>query len=78
MATAITAYAEKQDWKQQFERVSNEYFDTVYFHYAPSQGTQVGYHQYDAQLEDYSHKNIDAEIAASRRERRERDQRPGQ
>jgi len=64
MATAITAYAEKQDWKQQFERVSNEYFDTVYFHYAPSQGTQVGYHQYDAQLEDYSHKNIDAEIAA--------------
>ena len=24
----------------------------------------AGYHQYDAQLEDYSRKNIDAEIAA--------------
>jgi uncharacterized protein (DUF885 family) len=36
----------------------------VLFHYAPTQGTQVGYHQYDSQLEDYSRKNIDAEIAA--------------
>jgi hypothetical protein len=27
-------------------------------------GTQVGYHQYDTQLEDFSRKNIDAEIAA--------------
>ena len=36
----------------------------MYFHYAPTQGTQAGYHQYDAQLEDYSRKNIDAEIAA--------------
>jgi uncharacterized protein (DUF885 family) len=36
----------------------------VYFHYSPTSGTQVGYHQYDGQLEDYSRKNIDAEIAA--------------
>ena len=48
----------------EFARVSDEYFDQVYFHYAPTQGTLVGYHQYDAQLEDYSRKNIDAEIAA--------------
>jgi hypothetical protein len=36
----------------------------VYFHYGPTGGTLVGYHQYDSQLEDYSRKNIDAEIAA--------------
>jgi len=64
MAAPITSHAEKETWKHQFERVSNEYFDQVYFHYAPTQGTLVGYHQYDTQLEDYSRKNIDAEIAA--------------
>ena len=64
MASAISAHAAKDDWKQQFEKVSDEYFDQVYFHYAPTNGTLGGYHQYDAQLEDYSRKNIDAEIAA--------------
>jgi uncharacterized protein (DUF885 family) len=64
MATAISAHAANENWKKQFEKVSDEYFDQVYFHYAPTSGTQVGYHQYDAQLEDYSHKNIDAEITA--------------
>jgi uncharacterized protein (DUF885 family) len=33
-------------------------------HYQPTVGTQAGYHQYDTQLEDYSRKNIEAEIAA--------------
>jgi len=64
MASAISANAAKENWKQKFEKVSDEYFDTVYFHYAPTSGTLVGYHQYDAQLEDYSRTNIDAEIAA--------------
>ena len=64
MTSAISAHAAKEDWKQQFAKVSDEYFDQVYFHYAPTQGTLAGYHQYDAQLEDYSRKNIDAEIAA--------------
>jgi uncharacterized protein (DUF885 family) len=64
MASAISAHAAKGNWKQQFEKASDEYFDTVYFHYSPTSGTLVGYHQYDAQLEDYSRKNIDAEIAA--------------
>jgi uncharacterized protein (DUF885 family) len=36
----------------------------VYFPYAPTNGTLVGYHQYDGQLEDYSRKNIDSEVAA--------------
>jgi uncharacterized protein (DUF885 family) len=64
MASAINAHATKDTWKQVFERTSNEYFDQVYFHYSPTNGTLIGYHQYDAQLEDYSRKNIDAEIAA--------------
>jgi len=64
MVSAIAANAAQSNWKQEFERVSNEYFDQVFFHYSPSNGTLVGYHQYDGQLEDYSRKNIDAEIAA--------------
>jgi len=35
-------------------KVADEYFDQVYFHYAPSTGTLDGLHQYDAQLEDFS------------------------
>jgi uncharacterized protein (DUF885 family) len=64
MGAAMAAHAAKETWKQQFEKVSDEYFDQVYFHYGPSGGTQAGYHQYDTQLEDLSRKNIDAEIAA--------------
>jgi uncharacterized protein (DUF885 family) len=64
MASAISAHAAKDNWKQQFEKVSDDYFDQVYFHYGPTNGTLAGYHQYDAQLEDYSRKNIDAEITA--------------
>ena len=56
--------AAAEDWKQQFAKTSDEYFNQVYFHYAPTQGTLTGYHQYDGQLENYSRKNIEAEIAA--------------
>jgi uncharacterized protein (DUF885 family) len=64
MCSAISSHAEKETWKEQFQKVSDEYLDHVYFHYGPTGGTLVGYHQYDAQLEDMSRKNIDAEIAA--------------
>jgi uncharacterized protein (DUF885 family) len=64
MCSAMNAHAANEDWKQQFQKVSDEYFDQVYFHYSPTGGTLVGYHQYDAQLENFSRKNIDAEIAA--------------
>ena len=62
--STTTSYAATPDWKEQFARVSDEYFDQAYFHYAPTAGTQVGFHQYDSQLEDYSRNSIDAEIAA--------------
>jgi len=64
MPSAINAHAASEDWKQQFQKLSDEYLDQVYLRYQPTQGTMAGYHQYDAQLEDNSRKNIDAEIAA--------------
>jgi uncharacterized protein (DUF885 family) len=59
-----TAVAAQGTWKQQLQKASDEYFDQVYFHYAPSNGTATGFHQYDGQLEDFSRKSIDAEIVA--------------
>jgi uncharacterized protein (DUF885 family) len=64
MFAGITAHAATENWKQQFATVSDQFFDQVYFHYSPTNGTLVGYHQYDSQLEDFSRKSIDAEIAA--------------
>ncbi len=64
MMIPVPTRAATPDWKQQFAKVSDEYFDQVYFRYAPSTGTQDGFHQYDSQLEDFSRKAIDAEIAA--------------
>jgi len=53
-----------QDSNKAFTDVSNAYLDEVYFPYQPTSGTLAGYHQYDAKLEDFSSKNIDAEIVA--------------
>jgi uncharacterized protein (DUF885 family) len=64
MSSAIAAHAAPASWQQQFAKVSDEYFDQVYFRYAPSTATSTGLHQYDGQLEDFSRKTIDAEIAA--------------
>jgi uncharacterized protein (DUF885 family) len=64
MAATTAAHGATANWKQQLSTVSDQYFDQVYFHYAPSGATMVGLHQYDAQLEDFSRKNIDAEITA--------------
>ncbi len=42
-------------------KLADEYFDQVYFHYAPSTATSDGFHQYDAQLEDFSRGAVDRE-----------------
>ena len=44
-------------------RLAGQYFDQVYFHYAPSTATQEGVHRYDAQLEDYSRAAVEHETA---------------
>ena len=64
MSFAISSHASDASWKQAVAAASNEYIDQVYMRYQPTQGTLAGYHQYDPQLEDYSRKNIDAEIVA--------------
>ena len=64
ISASVTANAAAENWKQQFTKVSDEYFDQVYFHYSPTNGTLAGFHQYDTQLENYSRKSIVAEIAA--------------
>ncbi len=48
-------------------QLADDYFAHVYFFYAPSNATQNGVHQYDAQLEDYSHAQIDRETADLKR-----------
>ena len=58
------AHAEKPTAKRQFQHVSDEYFDQVYFPNQPTGGTIIGYHQYDTKLEDFSRARIDAEVAA--------------
>jgi uncharacterized protein (DUF885 family) len=47
-----------------FELLAEQYFDKVYFKFAPSQGTAAGFHQYDNLLEDYSRSSINSQIAA--------------
>jgi uncharacterized protein (DUF885 family) len=49
---------------QTFNTLSEQYFEQVYFKYAPTSGTSAGLHQYDTQLEDYSAANIQRQVAA--------------
>ena len=51
---------------QTFDVLSERYFSDVSFRYAPTAGTQAGFHQYDAQLEDYSAAGVAREMAALR------------
>jgi uncharacterized protein (DUF885 family) len=48
---------------QTFGFVSDQYFSDVLFHFAPTLGTQMGLHQYDNQLEDYSAAGVQKQIA---------------
>jgi uncharacterized protein (DUF885 family) len=47
-----------------WDKLADEYFDEVYFKFAPSSGTAAGLHQYDALVEDYSRAGVDANVAA--------------
>jgi uncharacterized protein (DUF885 family) len=47
-----------------WDKLADEYFDQIYFKFAPSAGTSAGLHQYDPLLEDYSRAGVDTEIAA--------------
>ena len=64
VSSAMSAQAANENWKPQFAKASDEYLNQVFLRYQPTQGTLAGYHQYDTQLEDYSRKSVDAEVAA--------------
>ena len=49
----------------------DRFFDDVYFKFNPTQGTSAGFHQYDAQLEDYSKAGLNTNIKALRRAERQ-------
>ena len=64
MTLSAAAYSDKETPQQQFQRVSDEYFDHVYYRYQPTAGTVAGYHQYDSKLENLASASIDAEVSA--------------
>ena len=49
---------------QTFGFLSEQYFEEVYFKFSPTAGTQAGFHQYDALLEDYSAVTLQKQRAA--------------
>jgi uncharacterized protein (DUF885 family) len=49
---------------QTFQFLSEQYFEQVYFKFSPSAGTAAGFHEYDAQLEDYSAATLEKQRVA--------------
>lgn len=45
-----------------FDKLVDRFFE-FYFRYNPTAGTEAGFHQYDDKLEDFSLRNIEAEIS---------------
>jgi uncharacterized protein (DUF885 family) len=54
--------AQKRD--SEFQKLADRLFDEVVFRYDPVQGTQAGFHQYDAMLPSGSRADIEAQTAA--------------
>ncbi len=46
-----------------WSKLADQYFDTAYFPYQPTNGTLAGFHQYDAQLEPYDRASIAKQTA---------------
>ncbi len=56
--TTNSSHTASANWN----KLVDEFFDQ-YFKFNPTQGTASGFHQYDSQLEDYSRKGVDAQVA---------------
>ena len=48
----------------EWNKLADQYFDTVYFPYQPTNGTLAGFHQYDTQLEHYDRDSIAKQATA--------------
>src|ERR1035437_5144261 len=57
----------------EFTRLADRFFDQVVFQYDPVQGTQAGFHQYEALLGSRSRAEIEAQTAALHKFEREVD-----
>jgi uncharacterized protein (DUF885 family) len=60
----VAAQTAANDKQAAWDKLADEYFDEVYFKFAPSGGTAAGLHQYDALLEDFSRAGVEANVAA--------------
>src|SRR5271168_4191846 len=47
-----------------WDKLADEYYEQVYFRFAPSNGTSGGLHQYDTLLEDFTRAGVDANVTA--------------
>jgi len=66
MTTTPAINPEAADAGARFRALADHYFSDVVFHFGPTGATQLGFHQYDTKLEDYSRAGVEAEIAALR------------
>jgi uncharacterized protein (DUF885 family) len=64
MTTTVDAQTAAPDTAAAFRSLAGDYFEQVYFRFAPSIGTYSGLHQYDTQLEDYTRAGVDRQVAA--------------
>jgi uncharacterized protein (DUF885 family) len=64
MTIPTTMKPEAADAGARFRVLADQYFSDVVFHFGPTGGTAVGFHQYDTKLEDYTRASVEAEIAA--------------
>jgi uncharacterized protein (DUF885 family) len=62
LGLAAVSFAQTRD--AEFGKLADRYFDEVVFRFDPVQGTQAGFHQYDALLPSGSRAEVDSEIAA--------------
>jgi uncharacterized protein (DUF885 family) len=56
--------SQRADATARWNALADDYIDQILFRFNPSQGTTVGLHQFESQLEDYSRANIDKQVGA--------------
>ncbi len=66
MTTTPAMNPQPSDPGARFRALADHYFSDVVFRFGPTNATQLGFHQYDTKLEDYSRAGVEAEIAALR------------
>ncbi|MBS1800251.1 MAG: DUF885 domain-containing protein [Acidobacteria bacterium] len=65
MLTSASAQRVSADGgNQTFTFLADQYFNDVLFHFSPTLGTQMGLHQYDNELENYSAGTVEKQVVA--------------